>query len=103
MRFMITYRVPTDTGNAAIKEGKMPQALQSIMEDLKPEAWYFTVVDGARGGHIIVNMDDASELAAVVEPLYFALGATTEVQLVLTAEDFPRATPAIEQAAQKYG
>jgi hypothetical protein len=48
-------------------------------------------------------MDDASELPAKAEPLFFALGATIQVHLVMTPEDLQKATPALEQAAQKYG
>ncbi len=103
MRFMISFRMPTDKGNAVIKEGRLPQTLQSIMEELKPEAAYFTDVDGARGGYLIVNMDDASQLPAMAEPLFFGLGATLQVHLVMTAEDLEKASPALEQAAQKYG
>ena len=73
------------------------------MEELKPEAAYFTDVDGARGGYFIVNMDDASELPAKAEPLFFGLGATIQVHLVMTPEDLGKAAPAIEQAAKKYG
>ena len=68
MRFMISARMPTEKANAAIKDGSFAQNLQSIMEELKPEAAYFTDVDGARGGYFIVNMDDASELPAKAEP-----------------------------------
>jgi hypothetical protein len=103
MRFMISARMPTQKANAAIKGGGFPQTLQSVMEELQPEAAYFTDVDGARGGYFIVNMDDASELPAKAEPLYFALGAEIEVHLVMTPEDLQKATPALEQAAQKYG
>jgi hypothetical protein len=103
MRFMISARMPTEKANAAIKDGSFAQNLQSIMEELKPEAAYFTDVDGARGGYFIVNMDDASELPAKAEPLFFGLGATIQVHLVMTPEDLERATPALEQAAQKYG
>jgi hypothetical protein len=103
MRFMIRFRMPTDKANAVIKEGKLPQTIQSIMEELEPEAAYFTDVDGARGGYFIVNMDEASDIAAVAEPILIGLGATIKVQLVMTPEDLQKATPAIEQAAQKYG
>jgi hypothetical protein len=103
MRFMVSVRFPTDKGNALIKDGKLPQTIQSIMEDLKPEAAYFTDMDGARGGYFIVNMDEASDIAAVAEPFLLALDATIKVQLVMTPEDLQKATPAIEQAAQKYG
>lgn len=73
------------------------------MDDLKPEAAYFTDADGARGGYLIVNMDDASQLPAMAEPLFFGLGATIEVHLVMTPDDLQKATPSLEQAAQKYG
>jgi hypothetical protein len=103
MRFMISFRMPTEKGNALIKEGKLPETLRSIMEDLQPEAAYFTDVDGARGGYLIVNMDDPSQLPAIAEPLFFGVGATIKVHVVMTAEDLQKATPALEQAAQKYG
>ena len=38
MRFMISVRIPTEEANATIKEGNFPQTIQSIMEELKPEA-----------------------------------------------------------------
>ncbi len=76
MRFMISCRTPTDKGNELIKEVTFPQTFQSIMEDLQPEAAYFTDVDGARGGYLIVNMDDPSDLPAIAEPLFLGMGAT---------------------------
>ena len=103
MRFMLSFRVPTEKANAAIKEGTFSQTLQSIMDELKPEAAYFTDIEGARGGYLIVNMDDASQLPAMAEPLFFGMGATIQVHLVMTPEDLQKATPALEQAAQKYG
>jgi len=58
-------------------------------------------MDGARGGYLTVNMDDASELPAVAEPL-FGLDATIKAQLIIfSPEDLEKATPALEQAAQK--
>jgi hypothetical protein len=103
MRFMLSVRIPSEKANALIKEGKFPQTVQSIMEELQPEAAYWTDMDGVRGGYLIVNMDDASELPAKVEPLFFGMDATIKVQLVMTPEDLQRATPSLEQAAQKYG
>jgi hypothetical protein len=57
MRFMLSFQMPTERANALIKEGSLAQTMQSIMEDIKPEAAYFTNVDGARGGIFIINMD----------------------------------------------
>ena len=103
MRFMISFRVPTEETNALIREGAFPQTLQSVMEDLQPEAAYFTDVDGARGGYFVVNANEPSELAAKTETLFQGLGATIQVRFVWTPEDVQGAMPAFEQAAQKYG
>ncbi len=83
---MLGFRIPTEKGDELIKERTFPQTLRSIMEDLKPEAAYFTDVDGARGRYLIVNMDEASELPAKAEPLFFGMGATIKAQVVMTPE-----------------
>ncbi len=103
MRFMITCRIPMEEGNAAIKDGSLPQTMQSIMEDLKPEAAYFGDMEGARGGYFVVNMDDASQIPAISEPLFLGLGAPVQIHPVMTPEDLQKAGPSLEQAAQKYG
>jgi hypothetical protein len=103
MRFMITSRIPVEKGNELTKARSLDAIIHSIMEELKPEAAYFSDIEGARVGYIVVNMDDASQIAAIVEPLYLRLGAAIQVYRVMTPEDLGKATPAIEQASQKYG
>ena len=103
MRFMLTFRVPPEQGNAAMKDGSFMSAFQSVVEELQPEAAYFTPIEGARGGYLIVNMDDASQIPAITEPLFLGMGATVQVHPVFTLEDVPRITEPIEQARQKYG
>jgi hypothetical protein len=39
-----------------------------------PEATYFADIEGARGGYLVINMDDASQVPAMAEPLF--LGRT---------------------------
>jgi hypothetical protein len=51
MRFMLSVRIPSEKANALIKEGKFPQTVQSIMEELQPEAAYWTDMDGVRSLH----------------------------------------------------
>jgi hypothetical protein len=103
MRFMITCRIPVEKGNELAKKGTLGETIQSVMEELKPEAAYFSDIDGARGGYIVVNMDDASQIPAMAEPLFLGLGATIQVHPVMTPEDLEKGMPAIEQATQKYG
>jgi len=42
MRFMITYRVPVEKGNELAKNGTLGETIQTIMEELQPEAAYFS-------------------------------------------------------------
>ena len=44
-------------------------------------------MNGARGGYIVINMDDASEIPAKAEPFFQELGATVEFFPVMTPED----------------
>ena len=103
MRFMLTFRIPPEEGNAAMKDGSFMPAFQSIMEELQPEAAYLAEIEGARGGYLVVNMDDASQIPAIAEPLFLGLGATVQIHPVFTLDDMPRVTEAVEQARQKYG
>jgi hypothetical protein len=103
MRFMLTFRIPMEQGNAAVKDGSINQTVQAILDELKPEAAYFRVIDGARGGYLVVTMDDASQIPALVEPLFLGIGATVELHPVMTVDDLMKAAPSLEQAAQKYG
>ena len=103
MRFMLTCRIPMEKGNELAKNGTLGETIQTIMEELQPEAAYFSDMDGARGGYIVLNMDDASQIPAMAEPLFLGLGATIQVHPVMTPEDLEKGMPAIERAAQKYG
>jgi hypothetical protein len=104
MRFMITCRIPVEEGNESATAASLGSTIQSIMEELKPEAAYFSDIEGARSGYIVVDMDDASQLSAIAETLFVGLGATIEFHRVMTPEELSQATSAIEQASQKkYG
>ncbi len=101
MRLMLTVRVPIDEGNELVKNGTLGENLQTILEDIKPEAAYLSVIEGARGGYFVVDVEDASQIPAVVEPFFLTAGATVQMHPVLTPEEFGRSS--IDQVAQKYG
>ena len=61
--------------------------MSSILDELQPEAAYFTDVEGTRGGFLVVNMEDASQIPAITEPLFLQVGATVHMQPVMTPED----------------
>ena len=88
MRFMLKFWFPTTAeSNAWVRDGIIGQKMESILGEIQPEAAYFGAVDGSRGGYIILNMDDASEIPPTLEPFFQELGARVEVFPVMTRED----------------
>ncbi|MGO8690655.1 MAG: DUF3303 family protein [Thermoguttaceae bacterium] len=103
MRFLFKAQWPVKAGNAAIKEGHMPDTLRAILDELKPEAAYFLASEGMRTSLLVVNLDDASEIPALAEPWFHAFHAAVELVPVMTLDDLKKAGPAIEKAVKKFG
>ncbi len=101
MRFLIKVSIPVEAGNDAAKKGF--DAIQSILEEQKPEAAYFVATGGQRTALLFVNMDDPSELPKIAEPWFLAFNASIEATPAMVAEDLQKAGPSIEAAVQKYG
>jgi hypothetical protein len=102
MRFMFKISFPVEAGNAAAKKDGF-QAIQNILDQQKPEAAYFVAENGKRTAILIINMEDASEIAAIAEPWFLALNAAIEVTPAMVAGDLQKAAPAIAQAVKTYG
>jgi hypothetical protein len=104
VRILLTFSINPEKGDQLIKEGRIGETMESILEDLQPEAAYFTDVEGTRGGFLVVDMEDASQVPAITEPLLLGVGATVHMQPVMTPEDLRGAAgEALQQMGQKYG
>ena len=60
-------------------------------------------MDGQRGGYVVINMADASQLPAIAEALFPRLNADVEFLPVMNPEDLGKAGPAIAAATKKWG
>jgi len=87
MRMMLRFTLPVEKGNAAINDGSVGRTMESIMSKLKPEAAYFTTLDGLRGGMIFFDMSEPSQIPEVVEPFFLNLNAKTELVPVMNGDD----------------
>jgi hypothetical protein len=88
MRVMVKFTFPTtEETNAKIRDGSIGQTMETMLGNLQPEAAYFGPTDGKRGGHLVFNMEEESELVTKLEPLWLELGATVEMVPVMTADD----------------
>ncbi|MBV8831901.1 MAG: hypothetical protein JO108_22045 [Acidobacteriaceae bacterium] len=102
MRFLFKISFPVEAGNAAAKKDGF-KAIQTILEQQKPEAAYFVAENGKRTGILIINMDSASDIPAIAEPWFLALNAAIEVTPAMIPADLEKAAPAISQAVKTYG
>lgn len=103
MKFHITASLPVAAGNAAMQTGKIGETIQSILEEIKPEAVYFGVKGGKRTAFMIVDITNASELPAIFEPWFLAFDASIDVTPVMLPEDLAKAGGSIENAVKNYG
>ena len=55
MRLLLQIQIPHEEFNAAPRDGSAGQKLGKILEDAKPEAVYFTELDGYRGVIMVVT------------------------------------------------
>ncbi len=95
MRMMLKAQMDTAAATKAIEEGRMPTVMQSMMEQLKPEAAYFGPDGGVRTAFIIFQMDDPSQLPAISEPLFSEFNARVEIFPVMDRDDLERGLSAL--------
>jgi hypothetical protein len=91
MRTMLRWTVPVERGNEAIRDGTLEKSIQTLMEQLKPEAAYFMPFDGERAGMMVFDMTDPAQIPQIAEPLFMALDAAVEFTPVMDADDLKRA------------
>jgi Domain of unknown function (DUF3303) len=103
MRFMVKIGMDVEKGNEQARKGELGRVVQSILEEIKPEAAYFVAQEGKRTGILIVNMDDASQIPAIAEPWFLAMNADVEFMPAMKVEDLIKAGPSIEKAVKKFG
>ena len=102
MRFLMRISWDVGAGNAVVRAGKLGQIIQSILAEQKPEAAYFTAEAGQRGGIMVVNISDASQIPALAEPWFLTANAKVEFIPAMIPEDLAKAGPSIEAAVKKY-
>ena len=91
MRFLIKTTIPTEAGNAAVRDGSIGEKAMRIIKEQKPEAVYFVEEGGQRTQYLVVNMDSANQLPSIAEPWWLTFGGTVETHQAMTPEDLEQA------------
>jgi hypothetical protein len=90
MRTVMRMTIPVEAGNASIADGTMPKTLDSLLEELKPEAAYFFAQNGERGGFIVFDLKDTSQIPLIAEPLFRNFKAKLEFHPAMNVEDLKK-------------
>ena len=103
MRTLMHLSFPVEAGNHAARTGGFGPAFQKILDTLKPEAAYFTTgATGERGGFIVFDLKDTSQIPAIAEPFFLAYNARVTFFPVMNAQDLANAAPGIEKADKEH-
>ena len=90
MRTMLRVTIPVESGNKAIQNGRLPQVMERILGELKPEAAYFTADRGVRTAYLFVDFKDIADMPKVAEPFFQEFNASVEFVPVMNAEDLQK-------------
>src|SRR5271169_4476903 len=91
MRILLNIHIPHEPFNAAVRDGTAGQKLGRIVDEIKPEAVYFTEQHGQRGAVMIVEMSDPSKIPTLAEPWFLTFNANVEFRVVMTPDDLKKA------------
>ena len=103
MKFLMKVEIPIEAGNAALSRPDFGQKMQAALKEIGAEAAYFTATNGKRGGYILIDLADASQIPAKAEPFFLWLGADIEFLPVMLPEDLAKAGPSIGAAVKNWG
>ncbi len=98
MRMMLRWTVPVERGNETIKDGSLARTIESLLQELRPEAAYFWPEYGKRAGMMVFDMAEPSQIAQIAEPLFLNVDAAVEFLPVMNPDDLKTA---LEKVAAK--
>jgi hypothetical protein len=73
--------------------------MQDTMDRLKPEAAYFLAEDGKRTALFFFNMQDASQIPSIAEPMFMGMNVSLTMVPVMNADDLKKG---LEEAAKNF-
>lgn len=100
MKMLLQVKFPHEPFNAAVKDGSVGKKIQSILEETKPEAAYFTEMDGTRGAILVVNLEDPSKVPSLAEPWFLQFNADCQFRIVMTPDVLAKA--GLEEIGKKW-
>lgn len=91
MKMLMTVEFPHEPFNTLVRAGKVGEIIGRVLESLKPETVYFTEQDGKRGGILLIDVQDASEIPRFAEPFFLNFNANCKFRIAMSPQDLQKA------------
>ena len=91
MRTLMFLQFPIEPFNTLTRNGDAGAKMKAILDNIKPEAAYFTAMDGHRGGVLVVDVRNPSQIPALAEPWFLTFNAQVDFRIAMTPEDLGQA------------
>ncbi|WP_330330594.1 hypothetical protein OHS33_13195 [Streptomyces sp. NBC_00536] len=96
MRVMLRAHYNIAAANEGIKSGALLKAIDTLLETVQPEASYFGLAEGVRSVWIVFDLQESSQVPALVEDLIMQFEAEVEIAPVMNREDLAKGTAALK-------
>jgi len=87
MRMLMTVQMETEAASRSMQDGSLPKLMESTLEQLHPEAAYFSTHEGLRTAYIVFDLQDPARMVEVAEPLFAGLNAKIDLTPAMKPED----------------
>jgi hypothetical protein len=100
MRMLLNVQMPHEPFNTLARQGKVGALLGRILDEMKPEAAYFSEQEGKRGGIFIVDVKEPSRVPSICEPFFLNFNADCSFHIVMSPDDLKKA--GLEELGKKW-
>jgi len=84
---LMNVNLPHEPFNTYVKDGSVGRRMNDILNELKPEAVYFTETNGRRNVILVVDLENPSQIPVLAEPWFLAFEAEVRFQVVMSPEE----------------
>lgn len=100
MRMLLNVVIPHEPFNSLVRKGTAGALLGKILDELRPEAVYFTELDGRRGVTLVVDVESPAQVPRFCEPFFLNFNADCKLRIVMGPDDLQRA--GLDQLGKKW-
>jgi hypothetical protein len=100
MKMILEVRMPHEPFNTLVRKGTVGNLLGKIVEEIRPEAVYFTEMEGQRGGIFLIDVKEPSDVPRLAEPFFLNFNADCKFRIVMNPEDLKKA--GLEEIGKKW-